>query len=77
MRIPAPDQGLNEGLPSQDQPIRTSFSIQNCRAFDITAERIRIAQRAGTSLAYTNQIVGDFPIINMTSITTTYIEPEA
>ncbi len=75
MRIGFPDQGLNEGLPSQDQPVRTSFNLQNVRPYDITSERIRGGQRPGTALAYTNQIVGDFPIINMVSIVTTYLTP--
>ncbi len=76
MRVPFPDQGKNDGLPSQDQPVHTSFSLQNVRPFDITSERIRGGQRPGTVLAYTTRIVGDFPIIAMAEIVTTYIEPE-
>ena len=75
MRIPSPSLGLVEGIPAQDQQVGTSFRLQNVRPFDITSERIRIGQRPGTSLAYTTRIVGDFPVIAMISITTTYITP--
>ena len=76
MRIPFPSSGLHEGLPSQDQPVTTSFLLQNVRPFDVSDERIRGGQRPGTVLAYTTRIVGDYPIIAMTSIVTTYITPE-
>jgi len=75
MRIPFPSGGLSEGIAAQDQEVGTSFSLQNVRPFDITAERIRGGQRPGTSLAYTTQIVGDYPVIAMTQIVSTYIEP--
>lgn len=75
MRIGFPDQGLNEGLSAQDQPVRTSFNLQNIRPFDTGDERIRGGQRAGTVLAYTTRIVGDFPIISMVEIVSTYITP--
>jgi len=76
MRIPFPYEGLNEGLPAQDQPVKTSFLMQNVRPFDISDERVRGGQRPGTVLAYTTRIVGDYPVIYMTSIVSTYIEPE-
>lgn len=75
MRIPFPSGGLSEGIAAQDQEVGTSFSLQNVRPFDITAERIRGGQRPGTSLAYTTRVVGDYPVIHMTSIVSTYIEP--
>ena len=77
MRIPFPTGGLNETVAVQDQPVTTSFLLQNVRTFDVTAERGRGGQRPGTVLAYTTRIVGDYPIIAMTSIVTTYITPEA
>lgn len=76
MRIEFPREGLNEFLAAQDQPALSSFSLQNVRAFDVHAERDRGGQRPGTVLAYTTRIVGDFPIINMSEIVTTYITPE-
>ncbi len=76
MRVPFPILGLHEGLPTTEQPMRTSFSIQNCRPFDISDERVRGGQRPGTALAYSTRIVGDFPIIRMVEIVSTYIEPE-
>lgn len=76
MRIPFPTLGLREAVAAQDQEVGSSFSLQNVRPFDITAERVRGGQRPGTSLAYTTRIVGDFPVIYMTQIVTTYITPE-
>lgn len=77
MRIPFPSSGLHSGLPSQDQPVRTSFSLQNVRPFDTGDERIRGGQRPGTALAYTTQVGGSHPIIGMVQLITTYITPES
>jgi hypothetical protein len=77
MRIPFPINGLSEGLPATEQPLRTSFSLQNVRPYDVTDERVRGGQRPGTVLAYTTRVVGDNPIIALAQVTTTYIEPEA
>lgn len=74
MRIPFPASGLVEGIPAQDQEVGSSFSLQNVRPFDITDERIRGGQRPGSVLAYTTRIVGDFPVIRMAQIVSTYIE---
>ena len=76
MRVTFPLEGLAEGVAAQDQPVSTSFSLQNVRPFDVDAERIRGGQRPGTVKAYDTQIVGDNPVIQMTSIVTTYIQPE-
>ncbi len=76
MRIPVPTGGLVEGIPAQDQAVGTFFSGQNIRAFDTTDGRLRVGQRAGTVLAYTTRIVGDFPILHLAQIVTTYITPE-
>ena len=76
MRLGFPIFGLHEGLPSSEQPLRTSFSLQNVRAYDVEEDRLRGGQRPGTALAYTTQIVGSNPIILMASIVTTYITPE-
>lgn len=75
MKIPFPVLGLHEGLPAAEQPVRTSFSLQNVRPYDVSDERVRGGQRPGTKLAYTTQVVGEHPIIAMTSIITTYIQP--
>ncbi|GAG53337.1 unnamed protein product [marine sediment metagenome] len=76
MKIPFPISGLSAGSPSVEQPLTTSFSLQNVRAFDVEAERIRGGQRAGTALAYDTQVVGSHPVIDITSIVTTYIVAE-
>ena len=75
MRIPFPVLGLHEGLPTTEQPVRTSFSLQNVRPFDVSDERVRGGQRPGTTLAYTTRIVGDYPVIAMAQVISTYIEP--
>ena len=76
MRIPLPIAGLVEAVAAQDQEVGGSFNLQNVRPFDISDERIRGGQRPGTALAYTTRIVGDFPIIAMVEIVSTYITPE-
>ncbi len=75
MRVQFPALGLAEGRAVVEQPIGTSFSLQNVRPYDVSDERIRGGQRPGSKLAYTTQVVGDFPVIYMTQITSTYIIP--
>ena len=75
MRVPFPILGLHEGLPTTEQPVRTSFSLSNVRPFDVSDERVRGGQRPGTALAYTTRVVGDYPVIHLTSIVSTYITP--
>ncbi len=76
MRVSFPSLGLREAVAAQDQEVGTSFSLQNVRPYDTEDERIRGGQRPGTVLAYSTQIVGDHPVIALTSIVTTYIRPE-
>jgi len=75
MKILPPINGLVEGLASCEQQLLTSFSMSNCRAFDVEKEKLRLGQRGGltkwSATAMTN------PVIYMTSIITTYIPPEA
>ena len=73
-RVPFPRQGLDTSLPGGDQPVGTSPSLQNVRAFDIDKEKMG-GQRPGQVLAYTTRIVGDYPILRMVPIVTTYITP--
>ena len=77
MRIEFPSQGLHEGLPATEQPVKTSFLLRNVRPFDVTSERIRGGQRPGTTKAYSTHcgVVGDVshPIIAMVSVVSTYI----
>ena len=77
MKIPFPVEGLSEGMPSSEQPLRTSFSLSNVRPYDVSDERVRGGQRPGTTLAYDTRVVGDHPVIYMSQIVTTYIEPES
>ena len=75
MRVQFPILGLVSGSPSSAQPLQTSPSLQNVRPYDIEEEKIRGGQRAGTVLAYTTQIAGDYPILEMVAVISTYIEP--
>ena len=75
MRVPFPRFGLHTGAALAEQPLGTSFSLSNVRLFDTSDERDRGGQRAGTALAYTTQVVGDYPILHMCSVTSTYIQP--
>lgn len=77
MRVSFPIRGLYTGRATTDQPLGTSFSLQNVRAFDVSDERIRGGQRAGTKLAYSTRVAGNFAVIRLVQITSTYIEPEA
>lgn len=76
MRLVFPYKGLHTGLAVVDQPPTTSPSLQNVRAFDVTDERIRGGQRPGLKKAYDTQVGGEHPILNIVTITTTYIPPE-
>jgi len=77
MRVPFPTLGLVEGGVSAEQPIRTSFLIRNCRAFDVAEERLTGGQRSGLSKAYSTHCSFDdpteHPIIIMASVVSTYI----
>lgn len=76
MKIPFPIEGLVDGVSSSRQPIKTSMFLKNVRPFDITKEQTRGGQRPGTILAYDTQISGgSHPVLYITNITTTYIEP--
>ena len=77
MKVPFPIDGLVDGVQSSQQPIRTSMFLKNVRPFDVTKEQTRGGQRPGTTLAYDTQISGaSHPVLLMTSIVTTYINPE-
>ena len=76
MKVPFPVNGLVDGVPSGAQPLQTSFSLNNVRAFDVTKEKIRGGQRPGTILAYDTSIGTGTPVLYMTSIITTFVNPE-
>jgi len=74
MKITFPFNGLHTGAPLEEQPPTTSPSLSNVRPIDVDDERVRGGQRPGLIKAYTTQVGGDHPVVNMTQITTTYIE---
>lgn len=76
MKFLFPFKGLNEGLATEEQPPTTTPILQNVRATDVSEERIRGGQRPGLKKAYTTQVGSAHPVIAITTIATTYIEPE-
>ncbi len=75
MELQFPDQGLHTGLAAEKQPLRTSPELSNTRPFDIEEGRARGGQRPGFIKAYTTQIGGEYPVLHISTIATTYIEP--
>ena len=75
MELPFPFAGLHEGLAAEKQPPATSPKLQNVRPYDIEEGRARGGQRPGFVKAYTTQIGGEYPVLLIGAITTTYIEP--
>ena len=76
MKLQFPYKGLHRGNANSEQPIGTSPVLQNVRPFDISEGRIRGGQRPGLEKAYTTQVGGANPVIVITTVATTYIEPE-
>ena len=67
--------GLHEGLAYEKQPQTTSPNLANVRPFDIEKEKERGGQRPALVKAYSTQVAGDYPIIAILQIATTYITP--
>lgn len=76
MELPFPIHGLHRGLSTEKQPPTTSPHLQNVRPIDVEEERVRGGQRPGLTKAYSTQIGGARPVLLITSIAVTYIEPE-
>ena len=74
MKVPFPIDGLVEGAPSVEQPMRTSFSLSNVRPFDVTSEKVRGGKRPAM-VKWSDTDMSN-PIICMTEIVSTYIPPE-
>lgn len=75
MEIPFPLAGLHEGMAAERQPPTTSPQLQNVRSYDVEEGRSRGGQRPGFIKAYTTQIGGEYPVLTIGFISTTYIEP--
>lgn len=75
MELPFPFGGLHEGLAAEKQPPTTSPQLQNVRPYDVKESRSRGGQRPGFIKAYTTQVGGEYPVLAIGFITTTYIEP--
>ena len=76
MELEFPIHGLHEGLSTEKQPPTTSPHLKNVRPIDIEEERVRGGQRPALIKAYSTQIGGEHPVLLITSIANTYIEPE-
>jgi len=70
-----PLAGLSENLAFEKQAPFTSPDSQNMRAYDPDEDRARMGQRPGTAKAFDTRISGDFAVVAMVSITSTYIVP--
>jgi hypothetical protein len=75
MELGFPLGGLHEGLAAERQPPTTSPQLQNVRPYDVSEERARGGQRPALVKAYDTQIGGEYPVLHISTITTTYIEP--
>lgn len=75
MELPFPFAGLHEGLAAERQPPATSPSLQNVRPYDVEESRARGGQRPAVIKAYTTQIGGEYPVLLISTIATTYVEP--
>ena len=75
MEVPFPFSGLHEGLAAEKQPPATSPQLSNVRPYDVEEGRARGGQRPALVKAYTTQIGGEYPVLHISTISTTYIEP--
>jgi hypothetical protein len=75
VELEPPLAGISENMAFEQKPPFTTPVMNNMRAYDPDEVRARLGQRAGTVKAYTTQIGGDFPIVKIRSITTTFITP--
>ena len=75
MELPFPSAGLHEGMAAEKQPPTTSPQLKNVRPYDVEDERSRGGQRPGFVKAYDTQIGGEYPVLAIGFVTTTYITP--
>jgi len=75
MEVRFPLKGLHTGVGHQDQPPLTSFSLLNVMPLNVDEERMTGGQRPGLTKAFSTQVAGAYPILQMAQIVTTYIEP--
>ena len=76
MEIEPPLAGISENMAFEQKPPFTSPVMMNMRPYDPDEVRARLGQRPGTVKAYTTQVGGDYPIIAMNAIVTTFVPPE-
>jgi hypothetical protein len=75
IELEPPLAGVSENLAFEQKPPFTTPVCMNMRPYDPDQERARMGQRPGTVKAYTTQIGGDYPVVKMTSISNTFIQP--
>ena len=75
MELPFPSAGLHEGMAAEKQPPTTSPQLKNVRPYDVEESRARGGQRPGLIEAYETQIGGEYPVLSISTVVTTYIEP--
>ena len=77
IELEPPLAGMSENMAFEQKPPFTSPVMMNMRAYDPDKFRARMGARAGTVLAYSTQIGGDYAVAKMVAINSTFIPPEA
>ena len=75
LELEPPLAGISENMGFEQKPPFTSPVMMNMRAYDPDEVRARLGQRPGSVKAYTTQVGGDFPIVAMNAIVTTFVPP--
>lgn len=70
-----PFKGLSQVLSYSQQPPLTSSYLLNVRVKGPEEERSRGGQRAGLTKWSSTQLGGNYPVIVLAQITTTYVTP--
>jgi len=62
-------------MAAEKQPPTTSPQLKNVRPYDVEESRARGGQRPGLVEAYETQIGGEYPVLHISTVVTTYVEP--
>ena len=76
LELEPPLAGMSENMAFEQKPPFTSPVVMNMRAYDPDEFRARMGQRAGTALAYSTQIGGDYAVAKICAVTSSFIPPE-
>lgn len=76
LELEPPLAGQSESLAFEQQAPFTSPVMMNLRGPDPDEQKARIGQRPGAVKAFSTRIGGDFAVVEMAQINSTYIQPE-